>query len=54
MFYQRDPTFVFKLMKGEEIQIPIKRAIIGPPAKRHFKWRFAGGQMKAQHRMLTW
>ena len=26
-----------------------KRAIIDTPAKRHFKWRFAGVPMMAQH-----
>ena len=29
-----------------DIQIPLKAGIIiGPLAKRHFKWRFAGGPM---------
>ena len=40
---------------GERIQIPLKEGfIIGPLAKRHFKWRFAGGPMMARHVMLAW
>ena len=31
-----------------------KRAVTCPPAKRHFKWRFAGLLMIAQHWMLAW
>ena len=41
----------FLLDKGERIQIPL---IIGPLAKRHFKWRFAGRPMLARHVMLAW
>ena len=45
----------FLLDKGERIQIPLKAGvIIGPLAKRHFKWRFAGGPMLARHVMLAW
>ena len=44
----------FLLDKGERIQIPLKAGvIIGPLAKRHFKWRFAGGPMLARHVMLA-
>ena len=28
--------------------------IIGPLAKRHFNWRFAGRPMLARHVMLAW
>ena len=49
------PTQLFLLDKGERIQIPLKAGvIIGPLAKRHFKWRFAGRQMLARHVMLAW
>ena len=35
--------------------MPLKAGfIIGPLAKRHFKWRFAGGPMMARHVMLAW
>ena len=45
----------FLLDKGERIQIPLKAGvIIGPLAKRHFKWRFAGRPMLACHVMLAW
>ena len=45
----------FLLDKGERIQIPLKAGvIIGPLAKRHFKWRFAGRLMLARHVMLAW
>ena len=27
---------------------------MGPLAKRHFKWRFAGGPMMARYVMLAW
>ena len=40
---------------GERIQIPLKEGfIIGPLAKRLFKWRFAGGPMMGRHVMLAW
>ena len=47
--------FLFFLIKGERIQIPLKAGfIIGPLAKRHFKWRFAGGpMMMTRHVMLA-
>ena len=49
------PTQLFLLDKGERIQIPLKAGvIIGPLAKRHFKWRFAGRPMLARHVMLAW
>ena len=38
-------TFFFLVDEGREDKL----AIIAPPAKRHFKWRFAGGPMMAQH-----
>ena len=35
--------------------MPLKAGfIIGPLAKRHFKWRFAGVPMMARHVMLAW
>ena len=48
---QRGSNSTFLLDKGERIQIPL---IIGPLAKRHFKWRFAGRPMLARHVMLAW
>ena len=49
------PTQLFLLDKGERIQIPLKAGvIIGPLAKHHFKWRFAGRPMLARHVMLAW
>ena len=45
----------FLLIRGERIQIPLKAGfIIGPLAKRHFKWSFAGGPMMARYVMLAW
>ena len=37
--------FTFLLMRGERIQIALKRAIIGPPVKRHLnvRWRANDG-----------
>ena len=47
--------FFFKLIRGEVIRIPLKAGvIIGPLAKRHFKWLFVGGPMMARHVMLVW
>ena len=39
----------------ERILMPrLKCAIISVPTKSHFKWRFAGEPMMAQHCMLAW
>ena len=42
--------FVFSLMRGGRIQIPLLTGASETP----FKWCFAGGPMMAQHWMLDW
>ena len=46
--------FVFSLMRGGRIQIPLLTGHQWPASETPFKWRFAGGPMRAQHRMLDW
>ena len=41
--------FVFSLMRGGRIQIPLLTAHQWPASETPFKWRFAGGPMMAQH-----
>ena len=48
-FCQRVSNFFFSLMRGGRIQIPLLAGHQRPTSKMPFKWRFAGGQMMAQH-----
>ena len=41
-------TFFFS-MRGKRIQIALKAGHHRPASEMPFKWRFAGGSMKAQH-----
>ena len=43
----------FSLLRGGRIQIPLLAGHQLSPSKMP-KWRFAGGQMMAQHGMLAW
>ena len=46
--------FFFSLMRGGRIQIPLLAGHQRPASEMPFNWRFAGGPMIAQHRMLAW
>ena len=41
-------SFVFKLMRGEGIQLPLKAGHHRPTKETPFKWRFAGVPMIVQ------
>ena len=40
---------VFSLMRGGRIQIPLLTGHQWPASETPFKWRFAGGPMRAKH-----
>ena len=44
-----DVFFVFSLMRGGRIQIPLLTGHQWPASKTPFKCRFAGGPMRTQH-----